>query len=144
MEDDDGEENRHNRHIETFDDFVTFLNRRMEDCERRANRNDETTLMRTRIEELERQNVESQTTITSVRGELAELHTTIAGLRAEIRNRNDGPDDMGRRIGELEEKRRRAQTTITQIRNERDESRQFANTLHRANEGLRRSVLNLE
>ena len=116
----------------------------MEDCERRGNRNDETTLMRTRIEELERENEESQTTITAVRGELRESDTTIAELRTEIRNRNNGPDNMGRRIVELEDERRRAQTTITETRNERDASRQLADTLHRANEGLRRTVLNLE
>ena len=66
LEQDDGEEIRRNRHIETFDDFVTYLNGRMEDCERRGNRNDETTLMRARIEELERENEESQTTITAI------------------------------------------------------------------------------
>ena len=62
---------------------------------------------------------------------------TIAGLREEICNLNDGPEDMGRRMGELEKERRREQTTITQIINEIDESKQFENTLHRANEGLR-------
>ena len=44
----------------------------------------------------------------------------------------------------MEEERRRAQTTIKETRNERDESRQLAETLHRANEGFRRTVLNLE
>ena len=51
---------------------------------------------------------------------------------------------MRRRIGELEEESRRAQTTLKQIRNEREEPRQFENTLHRANDGLRRSVLKFE
>ena len=51
---------------------------------------------------------------------------------------------MRRRIGELEKESRRAQTTITKIRNERDESRQFSNTMNRANEGLRRSLVILE
>ena len=88
--------------------------------------------------------MESQTTITGVRGELAESHTTIDGLREEIRNRSDGPEDMGRRIGELEEEMRRAQTTITQIRNEIHESRKFENAMHKANDGFRRSMLNLE
>ena len=35
-------------------------------------RNDETTVLRTRIEELERRDVESQTTITGLRGEISE------------------------------------------------------------------------
>ena len=52
LEEDDGEENRRNRRIETFDDFFTFLNRWIE---QRENRNDETTVLRRRIEELKRQ-----------------------------------------------------------------------------------------
>ena len=67
---------------------------------------------------MERHSVELQSNITGVRDELAELHTTIGGLKEEILNRNDGLEDMRRRIGELEEERRRAETTITQILNE--------------------------
>ena len=115
LEENDGEEKRRNRRIETFDEFVTLLNRRIERSEEGANINEETTLLRRRIEGLERQNVESQTKITGARRESSESHTTIDGLREEIRNLNDRPEDMRRPIGELEEERRRAQKMITQI-----------------------------
>ena len=58
LEGNNGEENRRNLHIETFDDFFTFLNRRIERSEERSNRNNKTTLLRRRIKYLETHNVE--------------------------------------------------------------------------------------
>ena len=109
------EGNRRFRRIETFKEFVTFRNRRIEQSEEMDKINDETTFLSRSIEELESQSVESQMTITSIRGELSQSHTTIAELREEILNRNDGWENMRRRIDQLEEKSRKAQTMIKKI-----------------------------
>ena len=53
-----------------FNDFVTFHNGWIEKREGRANRNDETTVRRRRIEELERRNAESQKTIMGLKVKL--------------------------------------------------------------------------
>ena len=52
FEKNNGEENRLNRSIETFDDFVTVIDRRMERSKERANRTDKTTVLMRMIEEL--------------------------------------------------------------------------------------------
>ena len=52
LNDDNVADNRRVRRIERFNEFVTFLNRRIERSEGRANRNDQTTALRRRREEL--------------------------------------------------------------------------------------------